>query len=303
MKNIFLNLFFLLYFNLSYSAFTPDFGNWLSLHFGENVRQNLERLDLGDIGSFGGRKNGTEIASKQPVIFVHGVSSTAGDKMKLSANFFKKNGYQSHELYGTTYANGAQGNPLQWAQYHMNCHYVKLVRALIVAVRLYTGRSVDVVSYSLGVPISRKAILGGRCVDTGEDLGKPLTKFVDTFVGVAGPNHGISLQMGGLSLPGCAVSAIPICNQLTGLYSGNCPYESSFLSDINSQQRYEGNYVFSIYSRADQVVGYKVCNYITTQIPGQTGEKVYLDKNHDDVYYHTYNIQLKMVRNHFTPQH
>jgi hypothetical protein len=35
------------------------------------------------------------------------------------------------------------------------------VRALIVAVRLYTGRAVDVVGFSLGVPVSRKAILGG----------------------------------------------------------------------------------------------------------------------------------------------
>jgi triacylglycerol lipase len=100
-------------------------------------------------------------------------------------------------LYGTTYANGNQGNPLQWAQYKMDCSFVKTVRALIVAVRLYTGRAVDVIGYSLGVPVSRKAILGGRCVDTGEDLGAPLTKFIDTYVGVAGPNHGIALQVGG----------------------------------------------------------------------------------------------------------
>lgn len=38
---------------------------------------------------------------------------------------------------------------------------MKVVRALIVAVRLYTGRAVDVIGYSLGVPVSRKAILGG----------------------------------------------------------------------------------------------------------------------------------------------
>lgn len=85
-------------------------------------------------------------------------------------------------------------------------HHQLQVRALIVAVRLYTGRAVDVVGYSLGVPVSRKAILGGRCVDTGEDLGAPLTKFIDTYVGVAGPNHGISLQVGGISVPGCVFS-------------------------------------------------------------------------------------------------
>ena len=36
----------------------------------------------------------------------------------------------------------------------------------------------DVVAYSMGVAITRKAILGGLCVDTGEDLGPPLTDFV-----------------------------------------------------------------------------------------------------------------------------
>lgn len=36
------------------------------------------------------------------------------------------------------------------------------VRALIVATRLYTGRAVDVIAFSLGVPVSRKAILGGE---------------------------------------------------------------------------------------------------------------------------------------------
>uniref|UniRef100_A0AC35U6T1 Lipase_GDSL domain-containing protein n=1 Tax=Rhabditophanes sp. KR3021 TaxID=114890 RepID=A0AC35U6T1_9BILA len=282
-----------------HSAFTSDFGKWLSVHYGDDVRRNLERLDLGDNGSFGGKKNASQVARKQPVIFVHGVSSTAGDKMKNSADYFKRHAnYENYELYGTTYSNGAQGNPLAWAQYKMDCHFVKLVRALIVAVRLYTGRSVDVIAYSLGVPISRKAIMGGRCVDTGEDLGSSLTKFVDTFVGIAGPNHGISLQVGALSLPGCLFSAIPVCNQITGLYSGNCPHESSFLQDINSIQRYEGKNVFSIYSKADNIVGYKVCEKITTQIAGQNGEKIYPDKNHDHTYYHSFDVQLRMVRDH-----
>jgi hypothetical protein len=45
----------------------------------------------------------------------------------------------------------------------------------------------------MGVPISRKAILGGKCVDTGENLGPPLTELVDTFVGIAGANYGAAL--------------------------------------------------------------------------------------------------------------
>lgn len=34
--------------------------------------------------------------------------------------------------------------------------------------------------------MSRKAILGGRCVETGEDLGPPLTSSVSAYLGVAG---------------------------------------------------------------------------------------------------------------------
>jgi hypothetical protein len=56
------------------------------------------------------------------------------------------------------------------------------VRALIKAVSSFTDRKVNVISYSLGGPISRKAIFGGRCVDTGEDLGGPLTDIVDAYL-------------------------------------------------------------------------------------------------------------------------
>ncbi|KAK6012184.1 triacylglycerol lipase, partial [Ostertagia ostertagi] len=149
-------------------------------------------------------------------------------------------GYKSNELYSTTYFNGAQGNPLKWVEYGMRCEYVKQVRALIVATRLYTGRAVDVIAFSLGVPVSRKAILG-----------------------VAGPNHGITLQVGGVAIPGCVLSVIPVCNQVTGLYSGLCPSESEFLQDINRQAGYEGQHIFSIYSKKDQVVGHIVCGKVS----------------------------------------
>lgn len=42
----------------------------------------------------------------------------------------------------------------------------------------------------MGVAVSRKAILGGKCVETGEDLGEPITHMVDTFVGVGGVAFG-----------------------------------------------------------------------------------------------------------------
>uniref|UniRef100_A0A183BWC0 Hydrolase_4 domain-containing protein n=1 Tax=Globodera pallida TaxID=36090 RepID=A0A183BWC0_GLOPA len=97
----------------AYGEFKPDFSQWLAQRFGEDVRNNLERRDLGTWGSFGGRTSPEEPIRNQPVVFVHGVSNRACDKMKQAADFFFNHGYTFAELYGTTYANGDQGNPLQ----------------------------------------------------------------------------------------------------------------------------------------------------------------------------------------------
>lgn len=64
---------------------------------------------------------------------------------------------------------------------------------MIIAVRQYTGTQVDIIAYSMGSPLARKAILGGQCVDTREILGPPLTELIDTFLSVAGANYGSSL--------------------------------------------------------------------------------------------------------------
>ena len=66
-------------------------------------------------------------------------------------------------------------------------------------------------------------------MDTGEYLGRPLSKFIDTFVGVAGPNHGVNVKLAGVSVPACVLALIPVCNPDTGLYSGACPAKSRFL--------------------------------------------------------------------------
>ncbi|CAB3404081.1 unnamed protein product [Caenorhabditis bovis] len=280
------------------SKFTPDFSQWLADYYGPMVRDQLERMDLGPGGSFGGKVNRNDTLKNQPLIIVHGVSDTAGEKPTYAATWFKQNGYKDNEIYSTTYFNGAQGNPLKWVEYSMRCEYVKQVRALMVAVRLYTGRNIDVIGFSLGVPVSRKAILGGRCVDTGEYLGGPLTRVVDTYVGVAGPNRGAAPQVGGVSIPACALSISPICNSVNGLYSGNCPAQSEFLQDINRYAHYEGQYTYSIYTQRDQMVGYTVCGQLTSPLPGQTGQKVYTDLNHDQAFDNTHDVQLKMIRDH-----
>lgn len=108
---------------------------------------------------------------------------------------FKSLGYSDSELYATTYGTPGPGSfPVQVA---MRCAHIKGVRALIKAVASYTDSKVNVVGYSLGLflcfffqnsmtclggPVTRKAILGGKCVDTGEDLGKSLTNIVNAYL-------------------------------------------------------------------------------------------------------------------------
>ncbi|GMT21598.1 hypothetical protein PFISCL1PPCAC_12895, partial [Pristionchus fissidentatus] len=234
------------------------------------------RLDIA-AGAFGGKHQASSRGGKhEPVLFVHGVSSRAGEMMKKAAGYFKTQGYHQSELYATTYENGGKGDKTSWTKYNMKCSSVKQVRAMMVAVHEYTKRKLDIVAFSLGVPIARKAILGGRCVDTNEQLGKPLTHIIDTFVGVAGPNEGVAPVVGGVPLAGCALFPLmPICNPQDGLYSGVCPIKSKFLVDIERKRKYEGKYIYTIGSTQDEIVGHQVCGKVTTRIPHQNGEKLY----------------------------
>lgn len=68
----------------------------------------------------------------------------------------------------------------------MTCEYVKQIRKLIIAVSKFTNNRVNIVAYGTGSPIARKAVIGGNCVDTNEDLGVPLTASVRAFVSVRG---------------------------------------------------------------------------------------------------------------------
>ncbi|KJH47121.1 triacylglycerol lipase, partial [Dictyocaulus viviparus] len=294
------------------------------------------RKDLGKRGSFGGKESETDDIKHDPVIFVHGVSDIAGNKMKALAELYKESGYTEAELYSTTYASGSKKNPLQWTMYSMRCNYVKQIRALILAVRFYTRRNVDVVAFSLGVPIARKAILGaknivkkstfniknllGTCVETEENLGGSLSHYIDTFVGISGPNHGMVFKVAGLPLATCALGILPICDHVIGLYSGLCPLESEFLDDINRKYHYEGNRVYSIYSHADEKIGYKVCNkvrnnlqsnncifsllltkpsLVTSFIEGEDGHKSFRNLLHDDTLRTTHELQISMIQGRF----
>nr|pir hypothetical protein R07G3.2 - Caenorhabditis elegans [Caenorhabditis elegans] len=128
------------------------------------------------------------------------------------------------------------------------------------------------------------AILGGACVETGENLGPPLTALIDTYVSVAGANRGSFL---------CALPFPGACNMNNGL---SCM--SAYIKDINSRPRYEGKYIFSIYGPGDDKVGYRnTCGQLCSQIAGANGE-FERPGNHDDVLIKTAALQFKLIDTH-----
>ena len=266
---------------VSTSGFTSHFRSWLSANGYDSY--NLVRTDLVG-GSYGGKASSTDTVVNQPVIFIHGNSdkaigtgSTGQSGWNASIEYFQSKGYKTSELYATTW--GPADASMAAYQYHSKT-YVMKIRKLIEAVKAYTGAAkVDIVAHSMGVTLARKAILGGYATDSLEGgqyyVGPSLTASVDTFVGIAGANRGLvsCYQTGG---------STPTCGATNGLYPGwwngiGVSGRSAYLENLMSSSKYEGAYRYSIYSTADEIIGYGGGVYYeyTSRIPGQTGEKVY----------------------------
>ncbi|KAI6177411.1 Lipase domain containing protein [Aphelenchoides bicaudatus] len=99
--------------------------------------------------------------------------------------------------------------------------------------------------FSLGGAVTRKAILGGKCIDNNNDLGPPLTSIVSKYFSMSGVNWGVDFCVD-------RYRTQPICNNVSGVY----PYSSKFIKDINKEQHYEGKSTYIIASKNDEVVGY-----------------------------------------------
>lgn len=288
---------------------SSDFRNWLSANGYSSY--GFARTDVPG-GSYGGRVHAGQAVVNQPVIFIHGNSDSAlgtGSSLatgwRSSIEYFKSQGYTSAELYATTW--GPANAAFSSQQYHSKDHLTRL-RAFVLAVKAYTGATkVDIVTHSMGVTLMRKVIKGGSANDSlaggAYNLGSALTTSVDTFVGIAGANRGLTI---------CYTTGptTPTCGSTNGFYPGYLvggfgPYGvSSFLVGLAATSHYEGSYVYTIWSSADEVIGYGTVVYGTStcRIPAQNGEKTFSSYPYGHIgskdqtgYY-----QLRMVKYHAT---
>lgn len=259
--------------------FTPDFNDFLTKAYGEEVRQELERKDLGPgpWGSFGGKMSPSEPVKRRPVIFVHGVTAQSVifvDHRK----YFQSKGYLSGEMYATSYGDGGKTGPLDVA---VSCNFSKLIRRLIVAVHNYTGSEVDLIVWSMGSPVSRKAILGGKCIESNDTLGPPLTEIVDTFVAVGGANYGIQ---------NCPAHH-NACNPVNSL---KC--DSKLMKELNSQRsRFEGRNSYALYSYSDGIIGQNCCGKVCGRLRKATESRKLEGLNHITIFSRTVDVQYKLM--------
>lgn len=258
-------------------GFTPDFAAFVAR--APYAGYDFARRDLEGCSSYGGRARPGEALRRDPVVFVHGNSDRGlggeldGWAEPLAA--FRAAGYEARELYTFTWGDGrAAAAPLQ---YHSRENLGR-VRAFLEAVLAYTGaRHVDVVGHSMGVTLARKAILGGAASDALDggayDLGPSLGARVDTFVGIAGGNRGLtSCWFSGPSTPTCGAT--------NGFFPGTAtPFgvvgRSRLLDDLLARPHAEAGHVYSVWSSGDPLAGRGaalVWGEVTARLPGQDGE-------------------------------
>nr|CAD2148502.1 unnamed protein product [Meloidogyne enterolobii] len=281
LKNILFIFFILFFIPKCFATFSSSFREFLRNYGGEQLDRELSREDVGAGGSFG---------EFRPVIIVHGITNSAGQFEQIR-QYFLTHGYGDEEVYATTYGDAGKTNVLFVT---MQCHYVKMIRLMIQTVAQYTTSKVNIIGISMGSPIARKAIMGGNCVDTNDNLGPPLTDLIHTFVGVAGANWGSFL----------CIIPIGSCNLINGMACG-----SKFLNDINSRFKagknyflkfnlgkdMKGNFIFTIFSTGDEKVGYQACGRVASSIAGENQNFKHDGLNHDQVIFNTAAMQYNLV--------
>ncbi|CEF71107.1 Lipase EstA/Esterase EstB family-containing protein [Strongyloides ratti] len=222
---------------------TNHFYTWLQLN--GYHEDDFPSLIFGNNGSFGGKDTEKSIIKKRPVIFIHGNGDGALDDGSLlgsgwnsSLNTFLNNGYTMKELYGITWGDRIMENNLSRT---FDCKYVKKIRRFILAVLKYTKfNSINIVSHSMGVTLTRKAIKGGAIKEKHDvcNIGEPISKKINTFNGYwPGNDYGYDE---------CGIKS---------KNEGRQNNYSNFLQNLNEDKYLEGQYIINIFSTQDEVIG------------------------------------------------
>uniref|UniRef100_A0AC34QGC9 Lipase n=1 Tax=Panagrolaimus sp. JU765 TaxID=591449 RepID=A0AC34QGC9_9BILA len=265
---------------------------------------DFARLDLGTIGSFGGKLSSQDEVVNRPIVFVHGNSDGAltdgskyGTGWTSSITYFLGKGYTSAELYATT-----------WGDRN---------KMFLEAVLQYTNaEKINVISHSMGVAVARKAIRGGNIeADDGNcELGPSLRGQVEAFIGISGANYGMCQCTGGNK-----TAIYPTCNKKNGFWPGEpCDLSaqvppqdlcgsssracsrnsySQLLQEMNEDPLNEAQHVFSFWSYADDLIAYhdSVFGRPTSFVPFSNASKVYETLDHMQTKDATPDVQHKLV--------
>jgi triacylglycerol lipase len=156
-------------------AFAPDFPVLPDYEWGYRM------------GGWGGLAKGHPLQHR-PVIFVHGNTRDASDWDEAGKSVkqrFSDAGYSMQELWAISY-NGKSTKQLPSpSQCRTNAQVnISDLVAFVNAVAMYTGASkLDVIAHSLGVVLARKMMAEHP----------ELSRLIEDFVAIAGPNHGTTV--------------------------------------------------------------------------------------------------------------
>ncbi len=158
----------------------------------------------------------------------------------------------------------------------------------ITTVGIFSYLKVDIITHSMGGPLTRQVVKGGDPAGVGTcPLGDPLTNRVDAFVAIAAPNRGAHWCTTG-------TGSILACDRRRGHYRGLTCRLSDYLRRLERNGQREGRRVFSVISRRDEVVGNNACGTPTSAVPGEDASSTH-EFNHGGVLTCTPELQADLI--------
>lgn len=126
---IILTLLALLSCDRSAATISESFRQFVKSRYGKNVADLLAREDLGTEGSYGGGEHiPGQRTARYPVIFVHGMMTSAGTTQPMASFFQSSGGYSDEELYATTF--GPKGSLLLSGE--VECQFAQSIRLVVL---------------------------------------------------------------------------------------------------------------------------------------------------------------------------